>query len=295
MEQPGWRVVILTSIPNVAETLARTVRRVGHSPVAVVSTPRLAPAPGAAANDRVRAARGGENHRLEKQDLEEQGLEVLIAARGAAVEPMLRSVEPDLALTWGFPWLLTQGALDVARLGSVNYHPSLLPRHRGPNPLGWTVRLGDPDYGVTWHRMEAGFDTGPILAQRSTPAADEDTLTDVISRLSILAVRLLPTVFERLAAGDAGDPQPAEGVTEAPPFGEDYAAIDWSMTARDIHTQVRAWAFTLGTRSVLGPLAELDGKTVRVTETTLRDPGADGRRVECGDGPLWILASEPAE
>jgi methionyl-tRNA formyltransferase len=275
MAQPGWRVVILSSIPNVAETLATTVRRLGHSPVAVVGTPGLAPPP--------RAAN------------EEQGPELLIAAQGAAVEPMLRSVGPDLALTWGFPWLLTPGALDVARLGSVNYHPSLLPRHRGPNPLGWTVRLGDPDYGVTWHRMEAGLDTGPILAQRSSPASDEDTLIDVISRLSILAVRLLPAVFERLAAGDAGDPQPAEGATEAPPFGAEYATIDWSTAARDIHTQVRAWAFTPGTRSLVGPLAELDGKTVRVTETTLRDPGAHGRRVECGDGPLWILASEPAE
>ena len=67
------------------------------------------------------------------------------------------------------------------------------------------------------------------------------------------------------------------------------------MAARDIHTQVRAWTFTPGTRSVLGPLAELDGRTVRVTETTLRDPGAGGRRVECGDGALWILASEPVE
>jgi len=215
MEQPGRRVVILSSIPNVAATLASAVRRLGHSPVAVVTTPRLAPPPGTVANDP-----------LERQGLEEQGVVVVIAPNGAAVEPILRTADPEVSLTWGFPWRLTQGALDVARLGSVNYHPSLLPRHRGPNPLGWTVRCGDPDYGVTWHRMEAALDTGPILAQRSSPVADEDTLTDVISRLSVLAVRLLPTVFERLAAGDPGDSQLAGGVTEAPPFGEDYATID---------------------------------------------------------------------
>jgi len=51
-------------------------------------------------------------------------------------------------------------------------------------------------------------------------------VTDVIARLSVLAVRLPPVVFRRLAAGDAGDPQPVEGVTEAPAFGEDYAQID---------------------------------------------------------------------
>ena len=276
MEQPDWRVVILSSIPNVAATLATAVRRLGHSPVAVVGTRRLVRASGAAGID-------------------EAGVEVLIASEGAAVEPMLRSVDPDVVLTWGFPWLLTPGALEVARLGSVNYHPSLLPRYRGPAPLAWTVRSGDPEYGVTWHRMEAGLDTGPILAQRSTPASDDDTMTDVISRLSVLAVRLLPTVFERLAGGDAGDPQSTEATTEAPPFGEDYARIDWSGAARDIHTQVRAWALTRGTGSVPGPLAELDGRTVRVTETTLRDPGTGGRRVECGEGPLWVLASEPVE
>jgi methionyl-tRNA formyltransferase len=289
MEQPAWRVLILSSIPNVAAPLATTVRRLGHLPVAVVRTPRLAPAPGA---DEAWGAQDREDDRLEEQD---QGLEVLIAARGAAVEAILRSADPDVVLTWGFPWRLTQGALDVARLGSVNYHPSLLPRHRGSNALGWTVRSGDPDYGVTWHRMEAAVDTGPILAQRSTPASDEDTLTDVIWRLSVLALRLLPTVFERLAAGDAGHPQAAAGVTRAPPFGEDYLAIDWSMAAHDIHAQVRAWAFTPRTRSVLGPLAELDGKSVRITETTLRDTGGAGRRVECGDGPLWILTGELAE
>jgi methionyl-tRNA formyltransferase len=279
MEQPAWRVVILTTIPEVAATLAGSVRRLGHLPVAAVSARRKESIPGHPPLDAASS---------------EPDVDVVVAPTNADVEPMLRSFGPDLVLTWAFPWRLAQGALDVPSLGSVNYHPSLLPRHRGPNPLGWTLRAGDPEYGVTWHRMESGLDTGPILAQRATPVGDEDTMTDVISRLSVLAVRLLPAVFRRLAAGDAGDPQPAAGVTLAPPFGEDYATIDWSMPARAVHDQVRAWAFTAGTRSVPGPLAELDGRTVRITHTTLRESDGRGRRIECGDGPIWVLGCKPA-
>lgn len=280
MEQSGWRVVILSTNPGVVATLAGSVRRLGHLPVAAVGARGTQSIPGHLPLDAASS---------------EPGVDVVIAPDAAGVEPVLRSFQPDLVLTWAFPWRLSPGALDVPRLGSVNYHPSFLPRHRGPNPLGRIIRLADAEYGVTWHRMESGLDTGPILAQRTSPVADEDTVMDVIARLSVLAVRLLPAVFRRLAAGEVGNPQSAEGVTEAPGFGEDYAHLDWSMPARAVHDQVRAWAFAVGARSVLGPLAELDGRTVRVMETTLREVEGRGRRVDCGDGPIWILASEPVE
>ena len=74
----------------------------------------------------------------------------------------------------GFPWKLPQEALDVARLGSVNEHPALLPRHRGPIPLAWALRDNDGQFGVTWHRMDAELDTGPILAQTTIPIEDDD-------------------------------------------------------------------------------------------------------------------------
>jgi methionyl-tRNA formyltransferase len=186
-------------------------------------------------------------------------------------------------------------ALDVARLGSVNQHPGLLPRHRGPVPLAWALRDGDPQFGLTWHRMDAELDTGAILAQTSVPIADGDcTIEEIAPKLMQAALGLLPRVFQRLAAGDPGDPQPDEGVTWAGHFGDDYASVDWTQPARELHNQVRAWRLTFGSSDVSGPIAELDGELVKVLRTSLADPGDGARAVECGNGPLWIVESEPA-
>jgi methionyl-tRNA formyltransferase len=280
--EPGsWRVVILTAVPEVAEMTATTLRRLGHDPVAAIGANRAKPTPGLTSLI---------------QNSSVPGTEVLIASSKSEVEPLLQSMRPDLVLSWAFPWRVSPEALAIPRFGAINYHPSLLPRHRGANPVAWTIRMGDSHYGVTWHRMDPGFDTGAILGQRSSPVLEEDTIYDVVPRLNVLALRMLRPVLARIADGDPGDPQPNEGATDAPPFGEDYATIDWSMPARYIHTQVRAWAFTPGTHSVVGPVAELGGEPVRVVRSSLDPPDpaqSHGvQRVDCGDGPLWVLETE---
>jgi methionyl-tRNA formyltransferase len=280
MDQPGWRVVILTAVPEVATILNRSLRRLGHEAVAVVGARRRRPTPGLALLDATFTL---------------PGVEVVIAPDTATVEPIVRSLRPDLMVSWAFPWRISPGALEVPGRGSINYHPSLLPRHRGPNPVAWTIRMGDSHYGVTWHRLDPEFDAGPILAQGSIPVNADDTNFDVIIRMSAMGLRMLPGVFERLAAGDPGDPQSSEGATEAGPFGDDYATIDWSMPASFVHNQVRAWSFTPGTHSVVGPIGQLNGRKVRVLRTSLHQPDADSARVECGDGPVWVLECEPIE
>ncbi|MBT8226984.1 MAG: hypothetical protein HKP61_13325 [Dactylosporangium sp.] len=70
-----------------------------------------------------------------------------------------------------FPWWLPPELLRLPRYGVVNLHPSLLPRHRGPIPVHWAIRAGDPTTGVTAHLMNEGFDTGPILAQEGASSS----------------------------------------------------------------------------------------------------------------------------
>jgi methionyl-tRNA formyltransferase len=221
------------------------------------------------------------------------GLDVLIARDKWSVEPLLRACRPDLAICWGFPWRIPLSALEVPALGSINLHPAMLPRHRGPIPVSWAIRDGDGQYGLTWHRMDAELDTGGILAQATVPMQDDDFDYQAIGpRLVQAALRLLPRVLERVAAGDPGEPQPADGATWAGHFEEDYATIDWSRPAREIHDQARAWALATASNPVVGPVTDLDGRRVRITRTSLVDPGGDARRMEAGDGPIWIVAWE---
>ena len=279
MSASGWRIVQITTVPPVAQALAETLRGLGHVPVAVLTARRPVPLEGM----------------LNMTDgSAPPGLDVVLLASKHGIEPLLRAYRPDLVICWGFPWKIPMSALEVPRLGSINCHPALLPRHRGPVPLAWAFRDGDGQFGVTWHRMDAELDTGPILAQATVPMEDDDFDMMVVGpRMGQVALGLLPGVLERVAAGDPGDPQPGDGGTWAGHFGDDYAAVDWSQPARRIHDQVRAWQFTFGLSPVSGPVADLDGEPVRLTRTSLVDPGGKARRVDAGDGPIWIVSWEP--
>jgi methionyl-tRNA formyltransferase len=278
-----WRIAIISAVLPVVEPLVAYLRELGHEPVAWLMRRR-------GVDDRPLPPWG------EVTDgSAPDGITLLFARDKWAIAPLLRGLEPDLMLCWGFAWKLPQEALDVPRLGSVNQHPALLPRHRGPIPLAWALREGDTEFGITWHRMDAELDTGPILAQATVPIEDDETTIEQMGPKQIKAsLELLPRVFERLAAGDPGDPQPTEGASWAGWFEADYATVDWLQPARKIHNQVRAWHLTFGQSKVPGPIAELDGERVKLLRTSLTDPGDGARTVECGDGPLWIVESEPA-
>jgi methionyl-tRNA formyltransferase len=279
----SWRVCMICTIRPISHVLAGALREQGHEPVALV-----APRPPAGADE------PPEPLRLTPSSAP-AGVDLLFARDKLSIERLLHAYEPDLTVCWGFPWKLPQGALDVARLGSINQHPALLPRHRGPIPFAWTLRSGDTDWGFTWHRMDAELDTGNILAQGSTPVRDDDcNIAEFGPRLLEQAVALLPQALERVATGDPGDLQPEEGATWAGHFeDDDYVRIDWSEPARRIHDQVRAWHLTFGHSNLRAPVAALDGEEFVVLQTRLSDPGGSARRVECGDGPIWVVASEP--
>jgi methionyl-tRNA formyltransferase len=278
----GLRIVVVSTVSPIVSALVPRLSELGHEAVALLAARRDPdrPPPDVAALSDANAP---------------VGLDLLYARDKHAIERLLRAYEPDLMVCWGFPWKIPGAALSVPALGSINQHPGLLPRYRGPVPFAWALRNGDSHLGVTWHRMDAELDTGPILAQATVPIEDDDcTIEEIGPKLLHASLGLLPSVLERVRAGDPGDPQPAEGATWAGHFGEDFATIELAQPARRIHDQVRAWQLTFGLAPVPGPILELDGERLRVVRTGLRDPGGGARRVEAGDGPLWIVASEPA-
>jgi methionyl-tRNA formyltransferase len=216
------------------------------------------------------------------------GSDLLVPRSVAGLARALAGYRPDLMVCNGFPWKLPAEVLGVPRLGVLNVHPSLLPRHRGPMPIHWAVRHGDPEAGVTVHWMDESFDTGRILVQRGGVGLPDDLDGDsVFSQIQELSRELLSDALELAAAGRTGTVQSGEGATYEGMMGPQDAVVDWSAGRRDIHNLVRAFRF--GRFPVPGPLALVDGRWVSVLKSRL-EPG-DGVRMECGDGPLWIVES----
>jgi methionyl-tRNA formyltransferase len=277
-----WRVVIVSQIPRVAAAYAELVRAAGHEPVAHLAArfpPRF---------DTPESRQFVAGLLLEGP----QELDLVYPAGRDRIAEVLRWYEPDLLLCTAFPWRIPAEALAVPRIACVNGHPSLLPRYRGPMPMAWAVRNGETEIGMTYHLMEEQFDAGDILAQKALPLDDDETNESLWPKLGEASAELLPLVFERLARGDRGDPQ--EDGDYQSLFDDDYAFVDTGQTREEVHRQVRAWRFAFIGRNLRGPILERDGVRRRLVRTSLTEVEG-GERLECADGPLWILESEAAD
>ena len=293
----GWRIVLLTVAPAVAKGFTHYLRARGHEVVGlVVPAGVYGPRPKDAAE-----------WTALRQLLEAAppSLDVLIASERSRLGPLIRSLKPDLLMCCFYPWRIPAEAIAAAPLGAVNGHPSLLPRYRGPNPLGWTLRNDEPELGMSFHRMDAHFDTGPLLDRASAPIEDSDSVERLFEKLMELCALMLPQVLERVAWADAGEPQSSEGASHAPIFEQAYREVDWGEPARAVHVRVRACELA-SWRGLDGlALATLEGRRVRVRRSQLGAASApqpaprpgqvlerrDGEwlLVQCADGPLWVL------
>jgi methionyl-tRNA formyltransferase len=180
--------------------------------------------------------------------------------------------------------------LAVPRLGWLNGHPSLLPSHRGPLPVAWAIREGEDEIGITFHRMDADLDTGPILSQRRYPLGELEPPEVFFPRMGPAVGEALAEALERLAAGDEGTPQEEGGGYETF-FSEHDAWLDLSRPAAEVHRLVWAWRYAFSPGGTQGALVELDGTTVRVLATSLAEV-EDARRLDCGDASLWLVETE---
>jgi methionyl-tRNA formyltransferase len=270
------RVVIVTRIPQVLEGFGAVIRGAGHEVVALLTNREVIAVhgPGAATEALVFGA--------------PEDLDVLLPARRSSIAPLLASVRPDLVVCMGFPWRIPPDALAVPRLGWLNGHPSLLPRHRGPLPVAWAIREGDEEIGITFHFMDAELDTGPILAQRRIPLGELEPPDVFYPKAGLIMGEALAEALARIDAGEAGAPQePGSGSYESF-FTEDDVWLDLSRPAAEVHRLAWAWRYGMSPTTITGALLELDGKPVRVLATSLTE--VDGaRRIACADGPLWLV------
>ncbi len=205
-----------------------------------------------------------------------RGIPVLqpLRARDETLLNQLQGFAPDLMVVAAFGQILPPALLQLPRFGCINVHTSLLPRYRGAAPIQWAILNGDSHTGVTIMQMDAGLDTGPVLAQRSTPIAEEDDAQTLHDRLAELGAALLVETIPPFVAGRLHPTaQPLEGVTYARKITKEDGLIDWTRPAREIRNLVRGLAPWPGAFSRLG-----DGRLIKIwqAEVVAAPAGAPG-------------------
>jgi len=259
--------------------------------------------------------RGGPGHHDHRHPLEliksaclEQGVPVLQPPKvnDADAIAAIAALAPDLAVVAAYGQILRPELIGVPRLGAINLHASLLPRHRGATPIHHAILAGDTQTGVSVFQIEPAVDTGPLLGVVRTEIGPRETTGGLHDRLSELAVGLASQVVDGLDAGTVNPlVQDEDGATPAPRLKKADAAIDWSADAVAVDRHVRAmqpWPnpFTF----LHGGGSEPRRLIVQSVETgpnlegvesgeVVAGSGVEGLLVGCGGGTVRVLELQP--
>lgn len=150
--------------------------------------------------------------------------------------------KPDLMCLAYVTWIVPQSLIDLAPLGGINYHPSLLPRHRGGSAMNWAILQGDKETGVTIHYIDAGIDTGDVILQEKVPIdPDESVKTLYFQKLYPLGVKLIARAVALIREGKAPRiPQDDAQATYEPLITEEDLRLDWNRPVQELYRVVRA-------------------------------------------------------
>jgi methionyl-tRNA formyltransferase len=216
----------------------------------------------------------------------------------AAAIDQLRATPHDVMVVAAYGLILPQEVLDIAPLGCINIHASLLPRWRGAAPIHRAIEAGDAETGITLMQMDAGLDTGAMISETRTPISAGDTTATLHDRLAHDGAKLIVEALLELERSGklASTPQPADGVTYAEKIGKHEAALDWRKPAEVLARQVRAFDPFPGGVGTLG-----DGSSIKIwaaapidAQSKVGEPGtiaevtAEGVVVNCGEGALRL-------
>ncbi len=174
--------------------------------------------------------------------------ERLIDARGrpattvtSEIERALSRARPALIVSWFWTRLLPGAWLAAARLGGIGVHPSLLPRHRGPNPFFWAIDTGDRQAGVTLHALGPEYDTGAVLLQRSIPVGNRNSwqLARALDRPSLALLREGVRGFADSRQPSTTEQREADATWAPEPTGRELG-VDWTWPTERVLRRIRA-------------------------------------------------------
>jgi methionyl-tRNA formyltransferase len=200
----------------------------------------------------------------------------------------LRAWAPDLIVVAAFGQILKTAILELPPFGCLNVHASLLPRWRGAAPIQAALLAGDEETGVTIMQMDAGLDTGPILAKRALRLKPDDTAASVSQALSTLGADLLLETLPAYLAGDLQPlPQPAEGVTYAPMLKKEDGRLDFTAHVAELERKVRAF------NPWPGAFMEVDGAPLKIHRAHIA-PLPPQAEAKAQAGQRLIVQNQPA-
>jgi methionyl-tRNA formyltransferase len=226
----------------------------------------------------------------------------------------LRRLAPEVMVVAAYGEILRQNVLEIPARGVLNVHPSLLPRWRGASPIPAAILAGDERTGTSIMLMDAGMDSGPLLAQTDVPIRDEDTTLSLSHTLADLGADLVARTLPRWLSGELSpEPQNEELATYCPLLRKEDGAIDWHLPATEIWRRVRAynpwpsaytqlddellhiwraWPLAADLRATTGTISELPERLLTELPDECRDSAAFA--VQTGSGLLVPLELQRA-
>ena len=267
--------IIFMGTPDFAVPALEALHHAAHDIVCVYTQP---PRP---------AGRGKKLQPSPVQKVAERlGIEVRTpkSLKGVEEQEKFAALEADIAVVAAYGLILPQPILDAPKHGCLNIHASILPRWRGAAPIHRAIMAGDPTTGVTIMQMEAGLDTGPMLATVRTPIEDKTT-GELTEELAELGAQLMVGTLRDLqihvpVAQDDAD------ATYAPKIDKAEARIEWSKPAAEVVRHIH------GLAPFPGAWFEADGERVKLLSAEVSD-GA-GTPGEVLDDQLTIACGEAA-
>ena len=227
---------------------------------------------------------------------------------------LMRSVKPDVCIMAYVTLFVPQPVIDAPTFGTFQYHPSLLPLHRGPSAISWPIAMGKTHTGLSIFWPDEGLDEGPILLQKECDIGPDETLGDVyFKKLFPMGVDAMLECLDMVKAGVIlKHTQDLEAGSYESWFSKKVAQLDWSKTADECYNWIRAanpqpgaWTTVNGTQLAIFDSAKVDGsgkpgEILSISEEGVVIAAADGailaKRVRPGKdakvtGAEWAQAS----
>ncbi len=204
--------------------------------------------------------------------------------------PGYKNLQPDLTVMAFVTDIIPARFFDVPTNGTINYHPSILPRHRGASAINWAVIMGDTRTGLSIFWPDGGIDTGLILLQKEIDIGPDDTTGSLyFNHLFPLGVEAILESIDLVKAGNAPKLSQDEAkATYEPPCDDRVAGIDWNKPARELYNLVR------GCDPQPGAFAFFKGEKVRMYGAKLMEEPADkspGTILDIDDQGIHVAVS----